>query len=299
MALPADYDKVQVRGKFVGTDGEPIQGQIIFTPRATRAVDVAFLTTILPRAIVANLDENGYFQIDLPATNDPDISPANFTYTVDEKFTGGSRYEIYVPIEDKATGIDLVFVAPRLPSAGTPSQYGPVGPKGDKGDPGPVGPRGLQGAPGLQGAQGIQGPVGPQGPPGNAFDLTPDIVDLTFRAGISSGYAKAFRVGATVTLVLNTLKFGNNAAGLATSLAGDGTILTLELANIPLGFRPLDDVIGLYADRNLGLYYEAHTNSNGSILSVGFPSTALLALTSVTAQGAVTLTYLTQDPYPA
>lgn len=50
---------------------------------------------------VAVSESNGYFQILLPATNDPDVNPTNFTYAVSEPGTGRS-YNITVPINTPA-----------------------------------------------------------------------------------------------------------------------------------------------------------------------------------------------------
>jgi hypothetical protein len=118
MALPSNWDLVPVRGKYVGADGNPVAGRVIFTPRVGRMVDTSALTTIVGRPITVVLDGTGAFAVNLPATNDPDILPTGFSWTVKEDFTGGSTYDIDVPLSAVATGLDLSTVAPVPPNSG-------------------------------------------------------------------------------------------------------------------------------------------------------------------------------------
>ena len=116
----ANWDFVEVRGRYVGTDGKPVSGRVTFTPKASRMVDLLALTTIIGRTISAEIDPNdGTFAISLPASDDPDITPASFTYTVDEDFRGGDKYEIEVPISSQVTGIELASIAPTSPNSGS------------------------------------------------------------------------------------------------------------------------------------------------------------------------------------
>lgn len=117
MTVTPNWNMVTVRGKFVGVDGQPIPGRVQFAPQASRLVDQAALTTIIGRTIAANLTD-GSFEIALPATDDPDITPTGFTYQVTEDFPGGSTYNISVPLSAVATGIELALVAPAPPNVG-------------------------------------------------------------------------------------------------------------------------------------------------------------------------------------
>lgn len=112
-----NWDLIEVRGRYVGTDGGPISGRIIFTPKATRLVDQAAVTTLIGRAISVKL-EDGNCTILLPATDDPDVTPTNFTYTVTEDFVGGSKYDIEVPLSAATDGIELALAAPASGSPG-------------------------------------------------------------------------------------------------------------------------------------------------------------------------------------
>lgn len=121
MPLPVDYDTVEVRGKYTYLDGTPVSGKIRFTGKVV-AISDATDTIILPASITASLVA-GQFSVNLPATDDPDIQPNGWTYTVTEEFSGGRVYEIDVPLSAKATGIELSEVAPVIPSTGTPTAY--------------------------------------------------------------------------------------------------------------------------------------------------------------------------------
>lgn len=123
MALPVDYNTVPVRGKFVYLDGTPAQGTVRFTGKIA-ATSAAYDTVILPATISASLT-NGAFLVNLPATDDPDIQPNGWTYTVEEKFDagGGRRYEIDVPIAASVDGIDISNIAPVVSSPGDPTAF--------------------------------------------------------------------------------------------------------------------------------------------------------------------------------
>lgn len=124
-----EFDTVTVRGKYVGFDGSAITGRVVFTPRATRLLDEDDLTVIIPRPIVGNLSSvsgtpsTSSFTVELPATDDPDITPVDFTYSVVEDFTGGESYDIEVPLSAAGTGLDIAelphvyAIIPGLPGA--------------------------------------------------------------------------------------------------------------------------------------------------------------------------------------
>lgn len=124
MSLPLNYDTVPVRGKYVYLDGTTASGQVKFSGKVAAISDAAD-TIILPNTIIAPLDADGSFTVNLPATDDPDVLPNGWTYTVTESLTGGSgrTYDIDVPISAKSTGIDLSDVAPRPAATGTSTAF--------------------------------------------------------------------------------------------------------------------------------------------------------------------------------
>lgn len=93
MPLTPNLSTVTLAGQYVDVAGNPIAGQVRFSPRAV-LVDGTADQIIMPRTVTADLDANGTFTVVLPATDDTSLSPVNFTYRVEEAFTGGRAYDI-------------------------------------------------------------------------------------------------------------------------------------------------------------------------------------------------------------
>ena len=95
MSIGPSVTTVTVEGAYVDFEGNNIQGQIRFT-----LGDVLRNGTddqmVAPSSIVVPLSA-GAFSVSLPATNDPDVVPNPFVYTVEESFPGGRSYTISVP----------------------------------------------------------------------------------------------------------------------------------------------------------------------------------------------------------
>lgn len=107
-----DWTMVTVHGVYTRLDGSPGKGRVIFTPRPLRFASIGQLTNIVGRAFVAPLNSSGAFTIQLPATDDPDIIPEEFSYNVREVWTGGREFDIVVPRATPSGGINIVTVAP-------------------------------------------------------------------------------------------------------------------------------------------------------------------------------------------
>lgn len=164
--LPASWSMVPIVGQFLGLDGSPVKGKVIF--ESAYRVMVADVM-VVPRQIVFVLDAEGRLPAtaQVPSTNDPDISPMGWTYTVREVWAGGRPpYSMFVRIEDGPINLpEAVAVAPppvvienRGPRGysayqiavqegfvGTVDEWlesleGAKGDLGDEGPPGPVGP---------------------------------------------------------------------------------------------------------------------------------------------------------------
>jgi hypothetical protein len=112
------WNLVEVTGHYVGSDGSSIEGFIIFTPTPARMVDAGALTTIIGRPMHVQLDANGSFRFSVPATDDPDITPIDFTYEVREDFPGGATYGIEVPLLYAGIGLDIAEAAHIAPNTG-------------------------------------------------------------------------------------------------------------------------------------------------------------------------------------
>lgn len=178
---------VETGGRYLETDGTPLEGYIDFTPSADHLIantgdDSA---VILPAPVRLYL-EQGELTGELPATDDPAWNPTDWQYIVAPNLTtaGGTRmptrtFRISAPA---GKPIDLPNETPLIPSNGTPILRGEKGEKGESGDQGPVGPshyeravaNGYTGTEleyvtefrGPQGFTGERGPAGPEGPEG-------------------------------------------------------------------------------------------------------------------------------------
>jgi len=109
MALGANLTQVSVTGTYVDFAGTAIAGQIRFTLTSflQNGIDNQM---VAPSSVVVPL-VNGTFTTQLPATNDPDIIPTAFLYTVEESFVGGRTYTISLPYDSVGT-LDLIDLSP-------------------------------------------------------------------------------------------------------------------------------------------------------------------------------------------
>ena len=143
---------MQVIGAFVNSDGTAPTGTVEFIP----AVDMISVVGAVPPVTVpmlpktVPLDVAGAFASTLVATDDPDINPQDWTYTVKVRLNGkgAESFSMFAPEGDP---IDLSTVMSVCSTDGTCILQGPPGPQGPEGPDGPIGPI---------------GPVGPEGPQG-------------------------------------------------------------------------------------------------------------------------------------
>jgi len=186
MAMPANVTTVVVAGTFITPEGIPSTGTVSFTPSSwltNPGANVAIPNSTVTKA----LGTAGDFTVTLPITDDPDLNPEGWIYTVSEVIDGVSQsYNIAIPEAAIVAGTvflaDLAPVAPAGPeyfslasslSIGTVSIL-PAGSAATANITGlapaqildlgiPTGPQGEQGLTGDTGAEGPQGLTGPQG----------------------------------------------------------------------------------------------------------------------------------------
>lgn len=109
---PGNFQGCTFTGKYLGLDGDPLRGTITFKPSFTALVDIPSLLIIIPKPIVVNLDNtDGNFSIVVPATDDPDIAPTAWTYSVTENLVGGGG-RTYIVDAPMNTVVDLSEVTP-------------------------------------------------------------------------------------------------------------------------------------------------------------------------------------------
>ena len=114
MALTASLSTITITGAYVDYSGTAISGQITFTLGDVLRSGIDNIM-VAPSTVVVPLIA-GAFSVTLPATNDPDIIPNPYTYTVVESFVGGRTYTISVPYNGGS--LDLADISP-LPTLTT------------------------------------------------------------------------------------------------------------------------------------------------------------------------------------
>lgn len=132
---PAYFTTRVVFGSWVAISGQPAVGSVTLTPEPEALYVANNGATVVPDPpIIATLDANGAIRIPVPITDDPDVSPARWTYTVSENFPGGRTYSISVPGGD-GSPLNIQDVTPRQSSIGIPTYLGPRGAQGPPGPP--------------------------------------------------------------------------------------------------------------------------------------------------------------------
>jgi len=122
MALPANLTTITVTGTYIDISGNPIAGQVKFTPRAVLR-NVTSDVIIINSTITVTLDANGSFSQALVATDDTDAAPVDFTYKVEEAFVGGRTFDIALPAATAGGTIDIADISPALADDGSGSLY--------------------------------------------------------------------------------------------------------------------------------------------------------------------------------
>lgn len=95
MALPGNITLITLTGQYLDFQGEPVLGQVKIYPSQV-LIDSAADRIIIPSVITQDL-VSGSFSLQVPVTNDADVSPLNYTYMFEESFEGGSTYRISLP----------------------------------------------------------------------------------------------------------------------------------------------------------------------------------------------------------
>ncbi|HEY7821476.1 MAG TPA: hypothetical protein VIG24_01510, partial [Acidimicrobiia bacterium] len=121
MALPANTSTVVVLGTFLTPEGDPSTGSVTFT--ASSWLDNSGANISIPNsAVTKSLGTAGDFSVTLPITDDPDITPLEFVYAVNEIVDGVSRnYNVSIPGTVAAGG--TVFLADLTPVAPAGPEY--------------------------------------------------------------------------------------------------------------------------------------------------------------------------------
>lgn len=109
-----DLTTIVVTGTYRAFDGTPAWGNVTFdSPNGLGSLlDPAGTQIVVPRQLVAKLDDAGHISISLPATDDPDLTPQGWTFIVSENVVDAdgvrpNRYQIEVPFDTPGGTFDL------------------------------------------------------------------------------------------------------------------------------------------------------------------------------------------------
>lgn len=117
MPLPGNLTTVTVTGKYLDASGAPVRGSVTFS-LDTPLLNAGASTVIIETDYTVALDAQGAFAVALPATNDPDVSPTGWTWTLTPNFDGADPLTFSLPT-NLGPVIDITVLAPALPN---PSQ---------------------------------------------------------------------------------------------------------------------------------------------------------------------------------
>lgn len=121
MSIPANLTSVIVRGTFINPEGEPSIGTVSFQPSSW--LNNSGANVSIPNSVVTKtLGTAGDFSATLPVTDDPDVSPSGWVYTVREVVDGQARnYDIELP--GTATPGGTIYLADLVPSMPAGPEY--------------------------------------------------------------------------------------------------------------------------------------------------------------------------------
>lgn len=114
MALPTNLTTVEVSGRFIDHNGSPVRGSVTFDTDQV-VLDAGESVVVIEAPITVNLDATGAFAVDLIATDDPDMSPTGWTWTMTPNFEGAFNLEFALPAS-LAPSTDITVLSPALPN---------------------------------------------------------------------------------------------------------------------------------------------------------------------------------------
>lgn len=130
-SVPLDYNVslCKIQATYQAVDGTPMAGTVTFTPAPLVITDVDANVIFYQTPINVALDEDGSINVELIATDDPDLNPWNWTWTVSENLTWNeTTYTNSYSIEAPSNNIiDLADVVPIPDYTGTPIVRGTPG----------------------------------------------------------------------------------------------------------------------------------------------------------------------------
>lgn len=114
MALPTNLTTVEVTGRFIDQAGSAVRGSVTFD-LDTYLLDADESVVITESSVTAVLDATGSFAVDLATTNDPDVTPNGWTWTLTPNFDGFAPLTFALPA-NLAPSVDITVLSPALPN---------------------------------------------------------------------------------------------------------------------------------------------------------------------------------------
>lgn len=111
MALPNNLTTITVTGTYLDFYGNPLSGMVSFTPTSTELMDATAPAMLDAEPVVETLDVDGHFSVVLPCTDNADLAPAGWAYTVVEQIHGTRTYQITLP-HTLGSSVDIATLAP-------------------------------------------------------------------------------------------------------------------------------------------------------------------------------------------
>lgn len=114
MALPNNLTTVEVTGRYIDQNGSPVRGSVTFDTDYY-VLDAGESVVVIEAPITVNLDATGSFAVPLIATDDPDMTPTGWTWTLTPNFDGAFSLEFALP-RNLAPQVDITVLSPALPN---------------------------------------------------------------------------------------------------------------------------------------------------------------------------------------
>ena len=114
MPLPGNLTTVTVTGKYLDASGAAVRGSVTFS-LDTPLLNAGASTVIIETDYTVPLDAVGAFSVALPATNDPDVDPNGWTWTLTPNFDGADPLTFALPT-NLGPSVDITVLAPALPN---------------------------------------------------------------------------------------------------------------------------------------------------------------------------------------
>jgi hypothetical protein len=114
MALPSNLTTVEVTGRYIDQTGAPVRGSVTFSTDQF-LLNAGESVVLVESPVTVALDATGSFAVSLATTDDADVDPTGWTWTLTPNFDGAFPLTFALPGNLGPT-VDLTVLAPALPN---------------------------------------------------------------------------------------------------------------------------------------------------------------------------------------